>query len=311
VTKQDEQGFQRRMQRIETLVQHLAGWPDPAARAGAEELMQALLELHGAGLERLLEIVAADGAPGLALIDRLAADDLVGSLLLLHDLHPDDCPARVRQALDRVRPYLGSHGGDVELIGVAGDVVHLRLLGSCHGCPSSAMTLKLAVEDAIYAAAPEVTAIEVEGLVAQPPAPPPGFVPLSQIHPRGNGHTPTPVNGNGHPPTPNQAVAWQPVNEVTALAAGALRTLDVAGRAVSFCRVGETFYAYDNTCPHCGQALDEARLEAAALVCPACGGRYDVRRAGQGLDEPGKHLEPVPLLVEQGQVKIALPVLVK
>lgn len=97
------------------------------------------------------------------------------------------------------------------------------------------------------------------------------------------------------------------VGALDTLSADAARTLDVAGRAVSFCRVGETYYAYDGDCPHCGRALDGARLEAVALVCPACGRHYDVQRAGRGLDDPGDHLVPFPLLMEHGQVKIALP----
>ena len=93
----------------------------------------------------------------------------MASLLLVHGLHPYDVETRVEQALDGVRPYLGSHGGDVELLGVTDDgVVRLRLLGSCDGCPSSSVTLKLAVEEAIEAAAPEVDGIEVEE--PRPPA---------------------------------------------------------------------------------------------------------------------------------------------
>ena len=103
--------------------------------------------------------------PGSAdeIFDRLAADDLVASLLVLHGLHPLNVETRIARALDRVRPYLGSHGGDVKLLGVKEGVVHLRLEGSCHGCPSSTVTMKLAIEKAIEEAAPEVVRIEVEG----------------------------------------------------------------------------------------------------------------------------------------------------
>ena len=97
------------------------------------------------------------------LLDRLAADELVSSLLLVHGLHPYDVETRVARALESVRPYLGSHGGDVEFLGLTEDgVVRLRMLGSCDGCPSSSVTLTLAVESAIRAAAPETLGIEVE-----------------------------------------------------------------------------------------------------------------------------------------------------
>lgn len=99
----------------------------------------------------------------------LAGDVVVSSLLLLYGLHPLDLKTRVDQALERVRPFLRSHKGNVELVDVSQGVVRLRMEGSCNGCPSSAMTLKLAIEEAIYAAAPDVAAIEVEGVVQPPP----------------------------------------------------------------------------------------------------------------------------------------------
>ncbi len=159
----DDREFRQRMERIESLLREVEQVPDPTARARTREIVQAILDLHGAGLERMLEHIAAAGDAGLALIGSLAQDDLVGSLLLLYGLHPLDVETRVRQALDKVRPYLRSHGGNVELLGVAGGVVRLRMEGSCDGCPSSAATLKLSIEEAIYDKAPDVTAIEVEG----------------------------------------------------------------------------------------------------------------------------------------------------
>ena len=97
-------------------------------------------------------------------MDRLLADPLVGSLLTVHGLHPDDLADRVEQALDSVRPLLATHGGDVELLDIDRDLpaVRLRLLGSCDGCPSSASTLQFAVEEAILTAAPEVVLIDVD-----------------------------------------------------------------------------------------------------------------------------------------------------
>src|SRR5258708_26282759 len=107
------------------------------------------MDFHGSGLDRLMEIVAEAGEPVYGIFDRFAQDELVGSLLLLYGLHPVPIETRVMQALDKVRPYLDSHGGNVELIGIADDIVRLRLEGSCKSCPSSSMTLKLAIEEAI------------------------------------------------------------------------------------------------------------------------------------------------------------------
>lgn len=149
--------------RIETLLAEVRALGDPRARETAEELVRLLAELYGAGIERMLEIVDEAGAG--ELFDRFAQDDLVASLMILHGLHPQDLESRIAGALERVRPILGSHGGDVRLLGVEEGVVRLRLEGNCHGCPSSTVTMKLAIERAIEEAAPEVARIEVEGAV--------------------------------------------------------------------------------------------------------------------------------------------------
>ena len=162
----NDREFRKRMGRIETLIQEIERFPDAGARAHTREIVQTLLDLHGAGLERILEHLAAAGDTGLAMIDSLARDELVGSLLLLYGLHPLDVETRVRQALDRVRPYVRSQGGHVELVGTVGGVVRLRL----HARSSSAAALRSAVEEAIYAKAPDVAGVEVEALPNGPPA---------------------------------------------------------------------------------------------------------------------------------------------
>ena len=148
-------------ERIEALLDHLRATADPRVRDTAEELLRLVTDLYGAGLARVVELVEAD-APDL--MPRLVDDELVGSLLVVHDLHPDDLRARLEAALESVRPFLGAHGGDVELLDVDAAVgaVHLRLLGSCDGCPSSAVTLRMAVERAIAEAAPEIAIFDVE-----------------------------------------------------------------------------------------------------------------------------------------------------
>jgi len=146
--------------RIERLLDELAACSDPKPRAIAEELIRQITELYGAALARVLEL-AEDGS---SLAERLASDELLGSLLVLHGLHPESLETRVRRALESVRPVLGAHKGDVELIDIDPlvNAVRLRLLGSCDGCPSSTVTLQMAVERAILEAAPEVAIIDVD-----------------------------------------------------------------------------------------------------------------------------------------------------
>lgn len=154
------------------------------ARERSEELVRLVADLYGAGLERMLDVLFEAGRLDDVALNALVADELVAGLLLVHGLHPHDVTTRVATALDSVRPFLGSHGGDVELLGVNDEgVVQLRLLGSCDGCPSSSVTLKLAVETAVLTAAPEVTRIEVDE-AAEPSATTPGVIPIEALRSR-------------------------------------------------------------------------------------------------------------------------------
>jgi Fe-S cluster biogenesis protein NfuA len=147
--------------RIEQLLDELRAAADPRLYGQAEEMLGLVTDLYGGGLARIVEIVEEKDP---AVLGLLSHDELVSSLLLVHGLHPDDLATRVARALEGVRPMLAQHGGDVELLdidAVAG-AVHLNLLGSCHGCPSSTVTLRMAVETAIAEAAPEIQIIDVE-----------------------------------------------------------------------------------------------------------------------------------------------------
>jgi Fe-S cluster biogenesis protein NfuA/nitrite reductase/ring-hydroxylating ferredoxin subunit len=287
----DDQGLQERVARMETLLGEIEALEDPAARSKAAEVVGVLLDLYGEGLARMMEVVA-EGEEREKTFEAFAGDDLVAHLLLLHGLHPLDLETRVIGALDEVRPYLQSHGGNVELIGIESNVARLRLEGSCDGCPSSTMTLKLAIEEAVQKAAPDLEGIEAEGVAEPKPAP--NFVAGPTLRRKKKK-----AEENG--------AAWMAVGEVV-LSGGEMLAREISGEPVLFVKLANDLYAYRNLCPGCGQSLDGGNLRVADLGCPGCGRRYDVRRAGRCLDDPGLHLEPVPLLVgEEGTVKIALP----
>src|SRR5262245_36768299 len=118
-TSEDTTTVQTYLQQIETLIQEIETVTDPATRARVEALIKTLLELHGAGLERMLELIWDSGEPGQVIINQhLAQDELVSNLMLLHGLHPLDLETRVRGALDKLAPFLRSHGGSVELLSI-------------------------------------------------------------------------------------------------------------------------------------------------------------------------------------------------
>ena len=286
-------------ERIQTLLDASAVG-GAVARERAERLVGEVTDLYGAGLERMLRIaVAADPA----LADSFVADDLVASLLLVHGLHPHDVNRRIEDALDSVRPYMGSHGGDVKLLGVVDDVVRLEFAGSCKSCPSSAVTLELTVEDAVRGAAPEIVTIEVVTPEAAPSA---KVIPaeslLRRIHQDDRG-----------------AVGWHPVPELADLAAGEVGGFRVAGTTVLACRVGDEVFTYRDRCGNCGDSLAGAALHRrmgsavgdAVLRCPRCRAHFDVVHAGACVDEnadTSAHLDPIPLLMRDGVLSLAIAV---
>ena len=302
----DDQGLQERVARIETLLGEIEALKDPYARQKAAEIVQVLLELYGEGLARMMEVVA-QGAEGERAFKAFAEDELVSHLLLLHGLHPLDVETRVVRALEEVRPYLQSHGGNVELLGIEGGVARVRMEGSCDGCPSSAVTLKLAIEEAVLKAAPDLEGIEAEGVTEAPPKPAPTIV-----------AGPTLRKKERKRPE-EDGTSWTVVGGLPQLSGGKPLLKEITGEPVLFLKLGDDFYAYRHPCPGCGESLGGGSLEGAELSCPGCERRYDVRRAGRCLDDPQLHLEPIPLLVSEevvqerqgpgrrSMVKIALP----
>lgn len=165
---------ERAGERVEELLAELQERADADTVRLVEELVRVLLTLYGEALGRVLDL-AGDGPT----LSRLSADPLLSALLVLHDLHPEPAEVRIERALETIRPHLGSHAGGVELVGIDGaGVVHLRLEGTCHGCASSAATVRGAVETAVLSAAPEAVAVEVEGMVGEGA---PGFVPVESV----------------------------------------------------------------------------------------------------------------------------------
>ncbi len=308
-------------ERISSLLDAL-GSGGPVARDRAEELVRQVTELYGAGLERILQLLDSQGVLGPGTVSALTSDPLVSGLLLVHGLHPVDLPGRVAGALDSVRPYLGSHGGDVELLGISEEgVVRLRLLGSCQGCPSSSVTLKLAVEDAIETAAPEVTAIEVEEAA---PAAVPALIPVGALRsrldglggpsdggPSGAGASDWTAHGAATP----ASGTWQAVPALAELESGGVAGFLVAGVEILTCRIGPDVYAFVDRCPRCTHSMPGASLQRALaapvggglLRCPHCRSHFDVRKAGACLEDKALHLDPLPLLLRDGVPSVAVP----
>jgi len=174
----DGRDFREDVQRIGGLVQEIEAIADPAVRAATKGLVQSLMDLHGAALEKALDIMAEAGEPGMSIIDRLGRDSLVSSVLILYGLHPEDLEARVVKAVDRVRPQLRKQGCEVALLGVNDGAIRLRVETGSHACGSTAKTVQSTLEGAMYDAAPDLTSLLIEGLEQKSAS---GFVALDTL----------------------------------------------------------------------------------------------------------------------------------
>ena len=174
----NEKEFQQRVQRIGALVQEVECIADPAVRASTTQLVQLIMEFHGTGLDRALEILADAGEPGVALIEKLGRDPMVSSLLVLYGLHPDSLETRITRAVDRLAAKLRRDGASVQLLGIEDGVVSVRVTPGDHACGATTKALRAEVEDALYEAAPDVASLSVEGLDGKPAD---GFVSLGNL----------------------------------------------------------------------------------------------------------------------------------
>jgi Fe-S cluster biogenesis protein NfuA/nitrite reductase/ring-hydroxylating ferredoxin subunit len=266
--------------RVQELTEQLEEVQDFRARAVADELVASIIQLYGDGLERIMAAVA--DAPEVRA--RFVDDGVVASLLLIHDLYPVPLEERVLQALESVRPYMESHGGNVELLGITDGVARMRLVGHCDGCPASESTLELAIKKALEETAPDLEGLEVEGVTT--PERPAFELPVIQS----NGAPPAWTDLDSTPPTP-----------------GLTAPITVGGADVLVANVGGTLLAYRNACGWCRARLDDARMTpGGTLTCPSCERRFELRRAGRSPDDDALQIAPVPLLRGEGRVRVAV-----
>lgn len=262
--------------RVQELTGRLEHLEDPDCRELAEELTGAVVQMYGAGLERIVDLIEDEETR-----DRLAADELVAGLLMIHDLYPVPLEERVGQALDTVRPYMESHGGDVELLGIEDGIVRLRLQGSCKSCRASSSTLELAVQQALQQHAPDLLGMDVEGVVEE----------------EGSEVTGIPL------PMTNGSPGW---HTLAIDAPELLAATNVDGTSLVVANVDGTLLAYRNECAGCGSELGGGALDHGALTCPSCGRSYFLPQAGRSLDDDQFQLQPIPLLREAEEIKVAL-----
>lgn len=270
----------KQSERIQELLDELESYPDGKAKEMIQECVQEILSFYGNGLKRIMDIVAkGNSSASKDIYNNLIDDSFVNGLLLIHDLHPLDLNTRLHIALEKVKPYMDSHGGSVEIISLENGIAKLKLSGHCKGCPSSASTLELGIKKEIEENCPDLLGLEVEGVVA--PA----------IHSE-NGKADSQTSGG-----------WKVIDNISQVKNGAMKVVEVSGKSLVTLRVNGKLYAYRNECPACGVPLNNGTLEGTEIRCNL-GHRYDVQLAGKCTDDPDIHLEPFPLLEVNGTVKV-------
>lgn len=174
----NEAEFQQRIQHIGEGLRQLEAVADPALRAAAKEVVQLLMDLHGAVLERLLDMTFESGDGGKRLIDEFGRDPLLSSVLVLYGLHPDGLQTRVERKLKELSSRLFKMGTEITAIAITGNDVRIRARLNGHTCGSTAASVQAVIEEAAYDAAPDLSSLVVEGLSDQPSA---GFVALDAL----------------------------------------------------------------------------------------------------------------------------------
>ena len=264
----------RRVDKISGDVQRLT---DDDAKMKAVALKDAVEAFNKLGLTRIVQKLKADER-GKQLLFELVDDPAVYALFALHGIVKPDLSPKIVQVLEDVRPFMQSHGGDVEFVKIEGSTVFVRLQGSCNGCSQSAVTLRNNVEEAVKSNFPQITNVEV---VPNEPAAPS----LVQIAPAGN----------------SQMKGWTKTLAIEDLPPGKMRAFEAAVTNILLVNVDNRLAAYRNECPHQGLPLDGGFLDAESCVlsCPWHGFRFDAAN-GECLTAPTAQLEVFPLRVQDG-----------
>jgi len=183
--------FQEQVRQLGRLITQFDQMPDGPPKAACKELVQLLMDVHGAGLDRFMEIVFESEGPGPVIIDKLGNDAVTSSLLLLYSLHPQSLETRVQQAVECMRPRLRKLSCSVDLAGIIEGAVQVSVTAGGHSCGSSSKDIRAIVEECVFELAPDVVSLEVLGLEEPSSS---GFVALETLM----GHGPVTSTHNTH-----------------------------------------------------------------------------------------------------------------
>jgi len=282
VERQPEIPLDELVAELNARIQNLEALPLPQVREEIFTVLQLTDYIHRAGVERLSRRLSQAG-----LLDEVLQDPAIALLLTLYNQNPHDQASLAEQALELVRPYMQSHGGEVEVLEVQEGMVHVRLQGTCTTCAASTATLKNGIEVALRQGLPGFQGLVVHE--AEPAEEVPGLIELPMA---------------GKAPTPQGPVFAQ-VAELFTLLEGRVMNVQAGDKSAILVRFGPEVNAFDSTCPSCNRSLKEAKLSGTVLVCPWQNCAYDAR-SGQRVDGEAKPgLRVYPVSVQGGRVLLA------
>lgn len=280
----------RLVQTIASLETIVADWDEPQ-RMTVQALKSAIEDLHKEAFARLIRAVKDDPAAGARLRAALG-DQVVYGVLLFHGLVREPLEARVQKALDEVRPFMATHGGDVELVAVKPpDTVEVRLLGACHGCPASSQTLTEGVEKAIRQHCPEIVHIHQvsKGRAESKPAGNAGVATLHFVSPFAT----------------HALDGWLAAARLNEIPDGGVLERTVQGRSVLLYRRGAHVSCMDNRCAHLGMPLEMGNIADGVITCAYHGFQY-LLETGECLTAPEVQLTVHAVKVSGEHVHVRL-----
>jgi nitrite reductase/ring-hydroxylating ferredoxin subunit/Fe-S cluster biogenesis protein NfuA len=282
--KEETDPFDELNSLLESIEQH----PEEQVRNHVRGIVAAMLDLHHAALQRMLEILGST-QNGKEILGEFSNDDFIKAILLAHDLMPESLEKRVENALENARKNLKIYDADVVLLRVKDGVAYLKLIAGGAAANISTAVLKGEIEQALHLDTPDLQNVQYEEVIDSPKT-----LNLVQIRPRRDKN----IDSNQK---------FIPLLKIGEIPNNDLRIVEFGDLNVLLCNIAGTIYAFQNRCPHQNLSLENGILEGGVLTCPWHGYQFDVRQKGKCLTDPALKIESLSMKIENDVVKVVLP----
>lgn len=295
------------IERLNLLVEEIENYPDAEVREKTLDVIQIILSLHGEVLHRTLKTLKQFPQQNEQILSLLLADEVVRSVLIIHNLMPEDLRTRTAGAVEAMRPFLLAQGCDVKFLGIEDDRARLRLMRKGENSPPIAI-LQREIEKALAEAAPDLQGVVIDGLAEQIEATAKAAQFLGSLvsKPNGSSSAQNLVQIKNAPLKKNEDAEWISLVRALGFEEGRFEVVGYADINVLICKAGGEFYAFQNACPASGERLDAAKFENPFLICACHKFHFDARHKGICEERPDLKLKSLPVKIEDEKVKVAL-----